>query len=680
VKIFTRYRIFIIVGLLIALLSAIHAQETPDTPYTSISGAFTVIVPSSWIPIADEQGVVTFADSATANFVFSEQNALESGQLVLQIFAPNSIDSTPQTAMDTFIDVFELGDLEAEEIRIGSEMGLRLAGDLPFVAFAFITRDGDTGFAIAFYSQGELEEATDRTVAVLETITTASLSSILSEAPAEQLFLTYENESLGISFDYPTGWGIDDTSEANVIYIANSFTDVDDITINRGRLSSRMYLLRPSTADFRLGNDASLQSIAEFLVEDDLTMFRPDYIEIDDIGREALVAYENVMTLGEGSFLLLRIDEDLVLVWRVRTADGEFPRYFNTLKSILGSIQAESETVGQSNATETQFDVELSLRDEFELDLDLSSGISGIYSLALSPDETVLAITVQYETDAYVIDAGTGQILHKLALPDPGQSVSFSPDGETLMVVGGGYPSDPPYGVKFFDVESGESVTIIDAEFEYGMEDGMFTSDGSQVVLTGSIETPAIFDVETGESLAEISTSMLIADSIGQYYAHTNLMGSDQHLRLLDAETQQILSALRLPEDVSVDDMSFSSDNRWIAIFFSDLEDGDDRAIVVDVENNEIVSETQYNIDYPVPEWSVGSVNRIAFAPDPDVIAVSMSNVVTFYEVGTGTPLTRFSLGDADIFGIAFTADGHTFYTASDDNIIRVWDVEISEN
>lgn len=673
-----KYKFLIIIGLFILLVSTSYAQETPDTPYTSTSGGYTVMVPGLWIATADEQGVVTFADSVTANFLFSEQFALEPGQLVLQIFAPNSVGTTPQMAMDGFINVFEIDDLEPEEIRVGRETGLRLAGESPYAAFAFTTRDGDTGFAVLFYSQGELEEATDRTVAVLETITTASLSSILSEAPAEQLFLTYENESLGISFDYPTGWGIDDTTENHVIYIANEFNNVDDHTIDPGRLSSRMYLLRPSVANFRLDDNAALQDIADSIVQNDRSLLKPEYIEIDNLQNDALVAYENVMSWGEVILFLLRLDESTVLVWRVRTEDGEAPRYYSTLKSILATVEWTQDSQTTQDLTDTQFDMQVNLRDEFKLDLDLRSGLNGINSFALSPDETVFAITIEYETDAYLLDAETGNVIHQFVLPTSGHSVSFSPDSETLMVISGNDLINLPPDVKFFDVESGESLTIISDEFEYSLDDGMFTSDGSQIVLTGSVDT--IYDANTGERITEISTSRLIADSAGQYFAHANLMRSEQHLIMLEAETQQILSTIPLPEDIFVEDMRFSPNNRWLGIVIIDGRGSDDRTIIVDVENKNIISETQNTLEYPVPNRSVGSVNLVAFAPNMDVMAVSMSDVVTFYEVETGIPLTRISLGNTDNFGIAFTADGQTFYTASDDNIIRAWDVEITEN
>lgn len=673
------HKLFVLIVCLILFQPTIYAQETPDTPYTSKTGDYTLFRPGLWIVTGDERGIVTIVDSYTTKLLFSEQLPLGSGQLVLQIFKPNTIGLNPQQAIDTFMKTLELEGLEQEEIIIGDQPALRLSGDIPFAVYAYTTRNNETGFSILMYSGGELAQAQRRAIAVLETVTTASLETRLEAEPAQQLRKTYEGDTLPIMFDYPGGWGINDLRKPGSIIISNDATFIDDDLIEQGYLSSRMYFINPAGVDFRLVDDASLQDIAEFLVEQDIGMNRPDFIVIDGLERDALLAYENGFTRGELSLLLLRIDEDMILVWDVNTFDNQLPNYYATLKAILATVQVNTNGLDIDPVSDTLYSMELNLRNELELTFDTVLSYSGISDFALSPNEQQFAVTV--EDSAYVIDLSSGDILQEFPLPDPGKSVNFSPDGEILFVVGGGYPSDGPYRMNFWDLETGASMSLVNERFEYAMDDGMFNSDGTIIVLMSSIETSGIYDAETGDVISTFeNVGKLVADFNGQYYAMGVSTLRERGVKLVDAKSLKILSYILIPEDALLDNLLFSPDSNRLALVYTGIDGGIDRVGIVDVELGKVISETQNTVEFPIPEVSIEGISSIALTPDNKVIALAINGTITFYEVDTGQPLARISLGQDDIFGLAFTQDGRTMYSAGEDNIIRIWDVAVVRN
>jgi WD40 repeat protein len=78
---------------------------------------------------------------------------------------------------------------------------------------------------------------------------------------------------------------------------------------------------------------------------------------------------------------------------------------------------------------------------------------------------------------------------------------------------------------------------------------------------------------------------------------------------------------------------------------------------------------------YPQPQWRV---YRLAFSPDGRTLAMSgpggAGRVIRLVDVETGSPKAELRGHLKDISSLAFTQNGQTLLSASDDGTIRVWD------
>jgi WD40 repeat protein/serine/threonine protein kinase len=74
-----------------------------------------------------------------------------------------------------------------------------------------------------------------------------------------------------------------------------------------------------------------------------------------------------------------------------------------------------------------------------------------------------------------------------------------------------------------------------------------------------------------------------------------------------------------------------------------------------------------------------GEFGSIAFSPDGRILAMSVGGsagrVIRLEDVQTGSPITQLRGHRKSISSLAFTRDGQTLLSASDDGTIRVWDV-----
>ena len=79
----------------------------------------------------------------------------------------------------------------------------------------------------------------------------------------------------------------------------------------------------------------------------------------------------------------------------------------------------------------------------------------------------------------------------------------------------------------------------------------------------------------------------------------------------------------------------------------------------------------------------MGSLFKIAYAPDGNRLAFAGDIGVLIYDAQTGEEFRRFKhtdvYGRANVYGIAFSPDGSTLASGSEDETIRLWDVATGE-
>ena len=74
-----------------------------------------------------------------------------------------------------------------------------------------------------------------------------------------------------------------------------------------------------------------------------------------------------------------------------------------------------------------------------------------------------------------------------------------------------------------------------------------------------------------------------------------------------------------------------------------------------------------------------GGVKTIKYFPDGTKLAVGSTIGIWVYDAQTGEPIDLLTTHTGPVNAIAFSPDGNTFATASDDNTARVWDAHIGQ-
>ena len=74
-----------------------------------------------------------------------------------------------------------------------------------------------------------------------------------------------------------------------------------------------------------------------------------------------------------------------------------------------------------------------------------------------------------------------------------------------------------------------------------------------------------------------------------------------------------------------------------------------------------------------------GGVKQIKYFPDGTKLAVGSTIGIWVYDVPTGEPIDLLTTHTGPVNSIAFSPDGNTFATASDDNTARVWDAHTGQ-
>ena len=298
-------------------------------------------------------------------------------------------------------------------------------------------------------------------------------------------------------------------------------------------------------------------------------------------------------------------------------------------------------------------------------------GKGSINEIAYSPDSTRLAVASSI--GIWMYDTQTGEVLDLLA-PNTGvSSMSFSPDGQILATVNGGFY------VRLRHATTGERLQTIRGvsrnNYLFMPDNVVFSPDGNTLAVGSRSNALFLSDVNTGKqlhTLIESGFSNGIKPSIsfspdGKILASHIWVYVDgeakRYLFLWDVNTGEKLLQILTEDKLSftVSSISFSPDGSTLAsgsgdeIRFWDVNTGETLQILT----------------------GHTSVKSISFSPDGSTLASGSGDEIRFWDVNTGETLQTLTGHTDDVKSISFSPDGSTLASGSAE--IRFWDVNTGE-
>ncbi|MFM9609220.1 WD40 repeat domain-containing protein [Streptomyces niveiscabiei] len=308
---------------------------------------------------------------------------------------------------------------------------------------------------------------------------------------------------------------------------------------------------------------------------------------------------------------------------------------------------------GRTLATTSNDSRTVRLWSDGRLRTTLTTAENAATTTAFSPDGRTLAVGGGLRGIG-LWDTATGRLRATLT-GDQADAVAFGPDGRTLAT--GGHD----HVVRLWDVAS-RTVRAAYPGHAGPVSALAFGPDGRTLATGGDDGTVRLWEVPVGRSLggAQVPVAALEFGPGGRVLAVT---GDDGVVRNWDVVSGKRLGGTRVARRAGA---VVSADGRARAV----VRDGMVR-LASGGRTYELVAVMALSDDaHPV------------FSPDSRTLAVNDGGVVWMWDTDTGEkqPSRNDGLGtiagqEGNITALAFTPDGHTLLTASDDRAARVWDV-----
>lgn len=343
-----------------------------------------------------------------------------------------------------------------------------------------------------------------------------------------------------------------------------------------------------------------------------------------------------------------------------------------------------------------------------------------VRSMAFSGDGKLLATAGSSNTIG-LWDVATG----KAWLPLPGHnygvvSVTFSPDGKTL-VSGGGRMA------RFWDVASGQEIYHLDSTtrecpIEAGVHGVAFSPDGKLLAMRGNyyrpregwVESVQVWDVNGRKKLLGLKgpggkdfafspdgKTLITSPGIGVYS-----VGNGDTVRVLDPNPKPGKTLYTsLCAALSPDGRTVAAGYDFGPIRFWDWTTGQvvhmlktDMPRVTRVAysaDGKVLAAVGYTVDREGMHWSArtwdaatyspvhkfeghqGEVAAVALSPDGRLLATAgkADKTVRVWHVFTGKELAKLEGHDGGVLSLAFSPDGKLLASGSEDTTILLWDV-----
>ena len=290
-----------------------------------------------------------------------------------------------------------------------------------------------------------------------------------------------------------------------------------------------------------------------------------------------------------------------------------------------------------------------------------------VTALAFSPDGRLLAVSGYREVLLH--DYNAGLLARLRGLSDRIQSLLFTPDGATLVAVGG---SPARFGeVQIWDLAARKQrhSVVVTNDTLLGAS---LSPDGTKVAFGGADKSIRLVDVLAGKEIRRMDhhEDWVFATAFGIDGKRLVSVSRDRAAKLTDANTGAFVENVNLLKDGLAAVVRHPRKD-WVLI------GGQERVPYLYMMDRpramRIADDSTLIRKY---ETQDGPILALAIAPDAQFIAVgSEAGDVRIYNTDTGEAVAKCSGHQGGIYALAFHPDGKQLVTAGFDGTLRVYEI-----
>lgn len=318
--------------------------------------------------------------------------------------------------------------------------------------------------------------------------------------------------------------------------------------------------------------------------------------------------------------------------------------------------------------------------------------------LDLSSEGTKLASVEWHATRSlHLIDVATGKDIPPYPVPlkqedgRSGRGVAFSPDDKRLVAMGylldvaaaqplGGLPdlwgplswspdsTTLPSGPRLIDVTTGRARPLETVHQSVG--NALFSPDGKQLVGIVPGGTLYVWDAASGKQLNSLTghESSVVGVSLSRDGSSLASISLDGTLRLWDARTGREQHCHKLTDPFG---RHFVHQNRPPM-----ARSPDDALLTIGSENAISLRDAATGKELRRLEGHRAPVCTLAFSPDGKTLASgSQDRTVRLWDLASGRTVGQLEGHRGDVYCLAFAPDGKTLATGGEDHALCLWDV-----
>lgn len=302
-----------------------------------------------------------------------------------------------------------------------------------------------------------------------------------------------------------------------------------------------------------------------------------------------------------------------------------------------------------------------------------------------------------------ILDAATGEVKEQLTLDVAEETTLYalSPNGAHILIQENVDDVRSGYIYNFAD----NSKTAIEQSNGQELSNGIFSGDGSRLIVGFRFPNLFVYDVATGNQIIQIGADSTSRESVELAFNHdgTRLMTrTNSSATVFDVDSGAIITTISHP--YFSNNLAFSPDGSTVVAFLSGSEDGN--VAQIDAATGEIsgywsvagagLSQLQnlwfaadgnlfVDNQHGLDRWDVATNERInelgdeccylaAISPDEQFVVFAGNDDFTVYDVATNTPLLAIEAGSAnsvadvvvspalDVFAVSYRNDFVAIY------------------